>query len=304
MAYNFKKEKFKPKIISKRDMKNFSEEEFLKKLNVAPWGQIYSAENPDILFHNPEDADPKNIVNNQVTILENIFRNVVDEVAPFKTCRVTRPASPWLTDEIKEKMNERDKLRAKYKSNFNPHIFEKYKELRNEINHEKRNAKIKHFNSKINFMVRNSKKVHSALKSEGVVESRGANMEMPVFKNLDLLNKTFSANNNKTVDSQMVEDYIKKILEKMLPQTFSFQPVSELEIIKIVKSIKTNAMGIDYISAKFIKMGVSIIAPFLTDIVNNAIKYSIFPSPFQRYLTQLHQLIFDPFHCSLLFPKF
>ena len=126
-------------------------------------------------------------------------------------------------------------------------------------------------------MVRNSKKVHSALKSEGVVESRGANMEMPVFKNLDLLNKTFSANNNKTVDSQMVEDYIQKILEKMLPQTFSFHPVSELEIIKIVKSIKTNAMGIDYISAKFIKMGISIIAPFLTDIVNNAIKYSIFP---------------------------
>ena len=131
MAYNFKKEKFKLKIISKRDMKNFSEEEFLKKLNLAPWGQIYSPENPDILFHNPEDADPKNIVNNQVTILENVFRNVVDKVAPFKTCRVTRPASPWLTDEIKVKMNERDKLRAKYKSNFNPHIFEKYRELRN-----------------------------------------------------------------------------------------------------------------------------------------------------------------------------
>ena len=102
MAYNFKKEKIKPKIISKRDMKNFSEEEFLKKLNVAPWGQIYSAENPDILFHNPEDADPKNIVNNQVTILENIFRNVVDEVAPFKTCRVTRPA-PGLRTKLRRK---------------------------------------------------------------------------------------------------------------------------------------------------------------------------------------------------------
>ena len=112
MAYNFKKEKFNPKIITKRNMKNFSEEDFLNRLNLAPWGQIYATENPKILHENPEDATPKNVVNNQVTILENIFRTVVDEVAPFKTCRVTRPPSPWLTEGMKLKMDERDKLRA------------------------------------------------------------------------------------------------------------------------------------------------------------------------------------------------
>ena len=74
-----------------------------------------------------------------------------------------------------------------------------------------------------------------------------------------------------------MDEYIQKILEKVLPQTFSFKPVTELEIIKIVKSIKTNAMGIDNISAKFIKVGIGIIAPFVTDIVNNAIKYNVFP---------------------------
>ena len=63
----------------------------------------------------------------------------------------------------------------------------------------------------------------------------------------------------------------------MLPRTFKFEPVSDLEIIKIVKSIKTNAMGIDQISAKFIKIGIHVFAPFLTDIVDNAIKYNIFP---------------------------
>ena len=277
MAYNFKKEKFNPKIITKRNMKNFSEEDFLNRLNLAPWGQIYAAENPDILKENPEDAAPKIIVNKQVTILENIFRTVVDEVAPFKTCRVTRPPSPWLTEGMKLKMDERDKLRADYKINFDATTFEKYKELRNQINHEKRRAKIKHFNSKINSQVRNSKKVHNALKKEGVVNSKKGNLETPAFKNLNLLNTTFSANNNKIIDYRKVDDYIKKILEKVLPQRFKFEPVTELEIIKIVKSIKTNAMGIDNISAKFIKVGIGIIAPFVTDIVNNAIKYNVFP---------------------------
>ena len=158
MAYNFKKEKFAPKMITKRDMKNFSEEAFLNKLNLAPWGSIYAPENPKILKDNPEDANSEIIVNKQVTILENIFRDVVDEIAPFKSFRVTRPSSPWLTEEMKIKMNERDKLRALYKKEFDEKIFEKYKELRNEINHEKRKAKIKHFNKNINNQCRNSKK--------------------------------------------------------------------------------------------------------------------------------------------------
>ena len=85
---------------------------------------------------------------------------------------------------MKAKMNQRDRLRAEYKNNFNPDVFEKYKKLRNEINHEKRSAKIKHFNSKINSQVRNSKKVHKALKAEGVVDSKRNNSEIPAFKKI------------------------------------------------------------------------------------------------------------------------
>ena len=79
------------------------------------------------------------------------------------------------------------------------------------------------------------------------------------------------------MDSEKIDHYIEKILEKILPQTFEFRPVTEPEIIKIVKSIKTNAMGIDNVSAMFIKTGIHIAVPFITDIVNNAIKHRIFP---------------------------
>ena len=71
MAYNFKKVKFKPKIITKRIMKDFSADEFKDKLNLAPWGNVY--------------AVPQNDVDNQIVILENIFNDVLNEVAPVKT---------------------------------------------------------------------------------------------------------------------------------------------------------------------------------------------------------------------------
>ena len=294
MAYNFKKEKFAPKMIKKRDMKNFSEEVFVNKLNLAPWGNIYAPENPKILQDNPEDAISEIIVNKQVTILENIFRDVVDEIAPFKTFRVTRPSSPWLTEEMKMKMNERDKLRALYKKDFDENIFEKYKELRNEINHEKRKAKIKHFNKNINSQCRNSKKIHKALKIEGVVDSKKGNLDFQVIKDLNLLNSAFSANNNKPVDQKKLEKNIQNILKNALPPCFKFNPVSEPEVIKVIKSIKTNAMGVDNISAMFIKMGVGIIAPFITDIVNNIIESCTFPCRWKLALIKPLPKVFNP----------
>ena len=167
-------------------------------------------------------------------------------------------------------MNERDKLRAKFKNNLDPKTFEKYKDLRNEINHEKRKAKIKYFNSNINNKCRNARKIHSALKSEGVVDSKKENVDLPIINDLNLLNVVFSSNNNKLIDSVKIESNIEKILKNCLPATFKFEPVSEPEVIKVIKSIKTNAMGVDNISAKFIKSGVHVIVPFITDIVITA----------------------------------
>ena len=263
MSYNFKREKFTPKVITKRCMKDFSDEVFHEKLGTAPWGNIYTV---------PEDE-----IDDQVTILENVFRDVVDQVAPFKTFRVTRPPTPWMTEEMKTKMHERDKLRAQYKSNFDNETFEKYKELRNTINHEKRRAKIKHFNSNINKQTRNSKRIHHALKIEGVVDSKKENGDLPIIGDLNLLNMVFSRNNNKEIDLEKIENNIRGILQNCLPSIFKFEPVSELEVIKVIKSIKTNAMGVDQISAKFIKSGAHVVAPFITDIMNNCIRYCKFP---------------------------
>ena len=104
-------------------MKDFSTEDFKNKLNLAPWGNIYSV--------------PPNDVDNQIVVLENLFNNVLDEVAPVKTFRVTRPPSPWLTEDLKKLMDDRDKLKAAYKKSFDPVLEAEYKDLRNIVTHKK-----------------------------------------------------------------------------------------------------------------------------------------------------------------------
>ena len=156
---------------------------------------------------------------------------------------------------------------------------EKYRTLRNIVVHKKRSAKAQDFNKKINQKSKNSKKIHSALKKDNVVDSKkkGNNTETS-FINLNVLNQTFASFNNMVVNKQIVSDEIGKIFQNSLPQNFCFHQVSEVEVLKAVKSIKTNATGVDNISAMFVKAGIEIALPFITDIINNAIRMNYFPN--------------------------
>ena len=80
------------------------------------------------------------------------------------------------------------------------------------------------------------------------------------------------------VNKNIVSNEIGKILQNSRPQNFKFKQVSEVEVLKAVRSIKTNATGIDDISALFVKTGIEISLPFITDIINNALKLNYFPN--------------------------
>ena len=110
-------------------IKDFSVDEFKNKLYLAPWKNIL--------------AVPQNYIDNQIVILENIVENVLDEVGPLKTFRVNRPPSPWFTEDFKKLMDDRDKLQAAYKKNFDTYFEEKYRTLRNIVVHKKDRLRLK-----------------------------------------------------------------------------------------------------------------------------------------------------------------
>ena len=84
---------------------------------------------------------------------------------------------------------------------------------------------------------------------------------------MQLLNQEFVKNNNTKVDDELVTDEINEIMKKSKPQTFSFQEVTEVQVLKMVRSIKTNACGVDGISA-FLKLGFEHSIFAFTDIIN------------------------------------
>ena len=69
-------------------------------MSLAPWGNIHAVDDDDI--------------DNKVTIFENIHLDIVNKHAPFRTFRVTRPASPWLTNERSEERRVGKECRSRW----------------------------------------------------------------------------------------------------------------------------------------------------------------------------------------------
>ena len=97
LSYALKKPKYKPKMVTRRDLHNFKEESFTEEIAQADWVDVHTA----------DDANEK------AAIFEKNFSTILDKHAPFKTFRVTRPPSPWLTTEIQEEMDKRDRYKNK-----------------------------------------------------------------------------------------------------------------------------------------------------------------------------------------------
>jgi hypothetical protein len=75
----------------------------------------------------------------------------------------------------------------------------------------------------------------------------------------------------------ILNEHIDKILENRKKPTFNFREVSEAEVVKVTKSLKSNACGVDGISARFVIMAIDVITPILTHIINCSFKYRWFP---------------------------
>ena len=271
LAYSLKKPKFNPQMVTRRDFRKFNKNAFMQDMSLAPWGNIEAVDDDDI--------------DNKVTIFENIHKEIIDKHAPFRTFRVTRPAAPWLTDEIKDLMDNRDKYKNKFNQDKNPNTDLLYKDLRNRVTHAIRKSKIKCFNDRINTKIKDPKQFHQALKTFSVVESKINNNDH-CHINPSALNEAFLKNNNAKVSDTLIEDEVSEILKKSKEPAFSFSEVSIGDVLKMVRTIKSNASGVDCISAYFLKLGIEHSVYAFTDIINASLKYSKFPERWKKALVK------------------
>ena len=157
----------------------------------------------------------------------------------------------------------------------------RFKELRNQVNHLIRKEKYADFNKKINDKIKDSKNFHSYLKKYNIVNSKNKH-GVKCHLDPNKLNDSFVKNNNAHVSSNHIAKMVHKINRHSKQAIFEFNEIGENDIIETAKTLKSNACGIDEISAFFIKLSIASSAKIIAEIVNASLKSGYFPSRWKK----------------------
>lgn len=242
-----------------RDYKNFSLDEFNMNLELIPWNNILQLNNIDekILFFN-----------------ENLLQ-LYNSHVPVKTAKFTKPPAPWLTDTVKLMQKLRDNALKRFKGTKNIHHWNYYKSLRNVTTNAIRREKKAYLEYRFrNF---NKKNPWKDLKTLSIY-NKVSKSEIP--QHLQDANKI----NNYFVDSvremsiapdtNLITFYTGNVRTN---NVFSFKLVSEDEVAKIIRNIKSKSVGTDNIGIQLINLGCPFLIPYITHIVNFCLEFSVFP---------------------------
>ena len=236
-------------------------------------------------------------MNRQVEILTVTFNDCLEACAPIVTKVIRRPPAPWMTEEIKVAITERDRLRTLRDHSYNEASNALYKLSKKQVKTLIKNAKVQHYRSKfqkckaskgdiwdvIGEIVPSKKNVQTATVFSDPVESA-------------IVFNSFFSNVGKNVYEE-TQQYQEENVE--VPHQFPAlrlrndfnnnvnrfrpRPVQPDTVADTVKKIKTkNSYGADGITSRFLKDSMSVLTFYLTVIINTSIVTGSFPGEWKH----------------------
>lgn len=122
-----------PRTIEIRSLKGFNRENFLRDLEQKPWENVYCSEDPNEMWQT----------------WKGLLMEAINAHAPLRSRRVKNRKLPWITNEIRQQMYNRDHLKKRAISSNDPQTWHQFKLARNRINTNIKKAKRTHFTKKL-----------------------------------------------------------------------------------------------------------------------------------------------------------
>ena len=252
--------------------------------------RIYKPENMD-KFKEIIRSDQFNINNNNYDEFHNEFFEKYDtafnECFPEKEMEFREKTnSPWINDELKNRMNKEHKLYIKAKNKNTQYHTQKHKEFKNELDKDIRKSRIQYHNEFIKDNINNSKKLWEHLNY--TIKGNTRNTEN-TFKELKIgdikytntdeiankMNEFFLDIGNQIAqkiphNQQEFNDYEEQI--KQHNTYFTLRQITPQELLKINKTLKPKtSSGPDNIPSKIIKLSIEENPTIFTRLVNMSI---------------------------------
>jgi hypothetical protein len=241
-----------------RDYKNIDMESLLNDVKNLDWSDLFAAHD----------------INTKLRIFNSFILDLFDRHVRLKRFKPVNRVNPWFNTAIRRAMREREICYAVWKARKTDEDKARLKQIRRTVNRLVRNAKRSYMAKFLNPSLP-SQILWNNLKMVGAADDKLDTG--PVLFSADELNTFYS------LDSGTVLSSINST-SSILNQSnlFTFRTVSFFEVKRALRSIKSNAVGLDDISLKFIKLFLPMILSPLTHIFNESISSNIFPLDWKR----------------------
>ena len=266
------------RYVKKRSYKNFDEAKFLEKIRGLSWWEVYRSED----------------VNEAVHLLTLKLNFILDEMAPVKTFQTNSKYCPWLSEETKVMMKERNKaqeLASEIKTSEN---IKNFKSLRNRVANSLKNDKLKWQKAKLAKCNNESGKLWknilgwlnwcssgSPTKLYHKEQIVTAPPKLAEIMNNYFIDKVTSICQKLAVQTQDPLVTLQSIMKERT-SVFSLACVHPDTVKKILLGLKNSkSSGVDNVDTYIIKLISHDILPVITHIVNLSIQQAKFPSMYK-----------------------
>lgn len=257
LELNFKVDKPPPFHYTYRDYNKINNETFLHDLYNIPFNDIFYIRD----------------VNSKLDKFNKFIIELFNKHAPAKTVKITKKKAPWLTENIKLLISDRDKALSRYKKQKTLFNWENYRQLRNHVTSLIQKEKKNYLANKVRS--NNTKNNWKLLQEMGTFSKEKQNIS-EALGTPDEINNFFI---NSVQDSDPNEETISFYQDHRMhnDQNFEFRMATEEEILTAISLIRSGAIGPDGIGLVMILRCCPYIIPILQHLVNSCIETSCFP---------------------------
>jgi hypothetical protein len=240
-----------------RDFKNINMEALLNDVSNLDWSEFFAASD----------------VNVKLRIFNTFILSLFEHHVRLKKFRPVNRVNPWFNSAIERAMRVRDICYAVWKARRTDEDKTRLKFQRRTVTHLIKTAKRSYMAKFLNPSLP-SNILWKNLKTFGVTEDKLDTG--PVLFSPEDLNTFYATDSGDDLPSSS------NFQSTEQTELFTFRTVSFSVVKKAIRSIKSNAVGLDEIPLKFIKLFLPLIVSPLTHIFNISITSKIFPDDWKR----------------------
>ena len=264
----------KVRYVTKRSFKNFNPEAFKDAIKAVSWFEVYMAED----------------VNTAASLFTSKLNKVLDIFAPVKTIQLRSNYVPWLKNETKTAMEERNVAQKVAILTKDQNRLRAYRNLRNKVTNMIRSDKRAWEKGKLDHLANNSTDLWKNIK--GILNWNTNGPPTQLFHQGQMISKPLEL---AQCMNGFFSDKVKHLQDKLPPETddplkyakrymsrittrMDLKPVFPEQVLKIMKDLKNSkSTGLDNIDIGIVKLIAADILPSLTHIINLSLSTSCFP---------------------------